>query len=67
MKTINDLVLEHTDSPLQNNSRSIVRSKIDKFNKYPSESRAMEIERLTGASYDFSDRDFATEPPLKQE
>jgi hypothetical protein len=44
-----------------------VRSKIDKFNKYPSESRAMEIERLTGASYDFSDRDFATEPPLKQE
>ena len=61
MKTLNDLVLEHTDSPLQNNSRSIVWEKIAWFNKRPSESRAMEIESLVGASFDFSDSDWGME------
>lgn len=60
-------LIQNLPPATQNNSRSIVRNKINKFNKYPSESRAMEIESLIGASFDFSDKDFACEPPLKEE
>jgi hypothetical protein len=55
-------LIQNLPSSRINNSREIVRSKVAKFNKQPSESRAMEIESLIGASFDFSDSDWGNEP-----
>ena len=36
-----------------NNSRSIIRNKLESYNKYPSESKAQEVEHLTGICADY--------------
>lgn len=48
-----------------NNSRAIIRKKIESFNKNPSESKAQELENL-GFTADFSNKDHG-EPPTNYE
>lgn len=45
-----------------NNSRSIVRKKIERFDKFPSEMRQREIEDITGLTGDFLEKDHGEEP-----
>ena len=48
----------------QNNSRAIVLSKIKRFEKFPSEFIAREVERVTAGELeaDFLDKDLGNEP-----
>lgn len=48
-----------------NNSRAIIREKVSRMNRFPSESLGNRIEALTGQSYDWSDMDYG-EPRNKE-
>lgn len=50
-------ILDKMPPSWQNNSRDIVKRKMESFKKSPSESKAMSIEQMTGESYDFKDED----------
>lgn len=40
-----------------NNSREIVRGKLERMKKFPSEKLAQDIEKLTGIDVDWNDQD----------
>lgn len=54
--TLND-ILNKLPSSAVNNSRDIVRRRLESFNKSKSESKAMAIEAMTGEGFDFKDED----------
>ena len=45
-----------------NNSREIIRQKVELFKKYPSEKLAQEIESMSGLTADHSDADYGEGP-----
>lgn len=48
-----DEILQKNPTSSINNSRSIIRKKLESYNKYPSESKAQNLENLTGIDPDF--------------
>ena len=55
-------ILNQLDPSSQNNSRDIVRRKLEKFRRVPSEMMAQEIENLVDVSIDWSDKDTGNGP-----